>query len=143
MNKLDNHYFDQRKKLSELLNESEFLVTDINDPEYFEEAKAYLELIGALVKLSDGHLAISNCKIKTDTHNLKIIEINTAKKSYSVVLKKILFDEEIISTLNKILVDENINDFIFSSTINEDLKMVLLKLNPEKYQVLNRMGLLV
>jgi len=34
-------------------------------------------------------------------------------------MNKELFDAEIINTLNKILVDENIHEYKFSSTINE------------------------
>jgi len=58
-------------------------------------------------------------------------------------MNKELFDAEIINTLNKILVDENIHEYKFSSTINIDIKMVALKLNSEKFQLLNRMGLLI
>ncbi len=139
----NTHYFDNRKCLAELLQTSEYFITAIDDPEYFEEAKAYLEIIQAFIKLSNGRLAILNYSVVTDTHTLKTIELVTSKKSYRVDLKKVLFDDEIIKTLNKILVDENINDFIFSSTINKALKMVLLKLNNEKFQLLNRMGLLI
>jgi len=136
-------YFDNRKKLSDLLTKEEFFITEINNPEYFEEAGAYLEIIDIFTKMALGLLNITSKSIIKDTSSLKEILVTTSTGSYFIKIKKELFDKEIINVLNKILVDENIYEYKFSSTINEDIKMVALKLNSEKFQLLNRMGLLI
>ncbi len=136
-------YFDKRKKLEELLSAGDYFTTEINDPEYFEEVEAYMEVIEICEKMSGGELHFQAKSGRHVSEYKKEIYLHTAEKQYFITLSKELFDNEIIHGLNRILEDRGTDNYRFSSTINGELKMVILKLTADKFRELEGMGLLI
>lgn len=136
-------YFDRRKKLEDLLSPEEYFTTEINDPEYFEEVSAYLELISLFERLSGGDLFFPQKTGKQISSSQKEIKLGSEMKNKFITLEKELFDNQFIISLNEILVEKGIQNYCFATTINPEMYLVLLKLSPAKFKLLEQMGLLI
>lgn len=142
-NKNQVQHFDLRKSLEGLLSPTDYLITNINDPEQFEEVRAYLELVEQFEELAAGDILFSGKTGRTIADHQKEIILSSGKKSWQIDIQKELFDNQIVDSLNEILQEKEISAYRFATTINPKMRMVLLKLSPEKYDLLDRMGLLV
>lgn len=136
-------HFDRRKKLEEILTPEEFIITAINDPEHFEDVSAYLELIHKFEELSHKDLSFSHKSGKELAGHQKEIHLKEEGNSWIIQVEKELFDNQVIFSLNEMLKEKGIIAYSFATTINPEMYMVLLKLSTEKYEMLERMGLLV
>jgi hypothetical protein len=136
-------YFDRREKLEDLLSPAEYSTTEINDPEHFESVAAYLELIPIFEQLSNGDLFFTQKTGKQISPFQKEIMLGSEMKNKFITLDKELFDNQFIISLNEILVEKGIQNYCFAMTINPEMYLVLLKLSPAKFKLLEQMGLLV
>jgi hypothetical protein len=136
-------YFDKRKSLEDLLSPEEFMITDINDPEHFDEVESYVELVEAFEKLAAGDIQFTEVKVTYVKGHEKEVLLKTDEISVEFRMFKELFDNKIVGAINMMLADHGIGAYQFATSINPDMYMVLLKLSPEKYEELDQMGLLV
>lgn len=136
-------YFDKRRSFSDLLGTESYLTTTINDPEHFDEVEAYFELIKQFEKLSNQELAFDWVSGTEIGEHEKEVELLKGGKKWKVLLDRELFDSQIIESLNQILLEFGIKEYVFSFTIDENMCMVLLKLNANEIELLRRTGILL
>ncbi len=134
--------FDQRQRLSQLLSPEDFLITSINDPEFFEELSGYYELLRLLGELTQGDLSFDQVS-GTEKGLEKTFLLKKGAQQWTVKTHRALFDNAIIHQLNAILKELGLNDYRVSTSINEEMRMVLMKLGVKDFALLERMGLLV
>lgn len=136
------YFFDRRQKLSTLLSKSDFIITEINDPEFFEELSGYTDLFRILGELTQGDLLFD--KISGEENGMKkTFHLEKGARQWSIQLHRELFDNAVIHQLNDILLDCGIKDYRLSTSINEEMRMVVMKLGDQDFALLERMGILV
>ncbi len=131
-------HIDKRQGLTELVPAHQLINTRITDPEHFDDVQNYLNLIKSCQELDPENLffdAISGTEI-SEHHKQFIFTRGT--QSWTVDLYKELFDKSIFTFLNQFIEHSN-----FVHTINKKMEMVVLKLEPNKFEELERMGLLI
>lgn len=136
-------HFDKRRPLEDLLSPENYVITEINDPEHFDEVESYVELVETFEKLAAGDIHFTEVKVRYVKGHEKDVLLKTNERSVEFRMSRELFDNKIIEAINMMLSDHGIDAYQFATSINPDLYMVLLKLSPEKYEQFDQMGLLV
>lgn len=134
--------FDHRLPLAQLLSPDRFVITAIDDPEFFETIEGYYALLQIIAQLTEQDLLFTD--IKGQQNGIKkSLQLTKGTKEWTIALNKELFDNDIIHGLNDILVELGVSDYVLSTSISEGMKMVVMKLNGEEFMTLKRMGLLI
>ena len=133
-------YFDCRQKLECLIPPEAIYNTKINDPEAFDEVETYHQVIAACRKLAAGRIEFDRVLGRVISEHHKVFEFHLGENSWQVDLTKELFDKDILTFLNEFT---KLAGFQFAHTINSKMEMLILKLDDEQFEELERRGLLI
>lgn len=131
-------HIDKRQGLTELVPAHQLINTRITDPEHFDDVQNYLNLIKSCQELDPENLFFDEISGTEISEHHKQFIFTRGTQSWTVDLYKELFDKSIFTFLNQFIEHSN-----FVHTINKKMEMVVLKLEPNKFEELERMGLLI
>jgi len=135
-------HFDKRLTLTDLLPESDYIVSTLRRADVFEFTEPYEVLLQLAVQLSGGSFQPESISAIQLPGNKREIKLQLEDRVHSIRLGGKTFDNEFLHGLNLFLIDAGVKDYKFAATINRDGFFTLLKLKSEQFQDLASKGML-
>lgn len=134
--------YDCRPRLSDLFTTDQMYLTEFRDPEDFEDVEAYVKLINGIDTHFNNIFALTEINgIEED--EIKYLKLKSDEHEQEIILKKELFDLQLLQCLARFLKKLGILQEAFYLTIDSKMNMIILKLDSTTYEETKRIGLIV
>lgn len=135
-------YQDHRVAIDQLLPVTHILNTKINDLEIFEELGGYHDLFRAIAQCTHAEFQTQHFSIEHTVGLHKHVQVIEGNQIWTTNLSLSMYDPKFMDLFNDILKSKKAG-FILAYTLNEKMEMLLLKLDANQYQELDRRGMLL